>query len=68
MKRRAPTTTLAVVDLGSNAVRLQIADAQRDGTLTVRARTDPHFGIGAATSGSTPSCELITASRVPHSK
>ena len=47
MKRRAPTTTLAVVDLGSNAVRLQIADAQRDGTLTVRAEDRAAVRLGS---------------------
>ena len=35
--RRPVPKTLAVVDLGSNAVRLQVASAQPDGTLEVRA-------------------------------
>ena len=28
----------------------------------------PHFGIGASSTTSAPACELITASRVPHSR
>ena len=47
MKRRTPSTTLAVVDLGSNAVRLQIADAQRDGSLTVRAEDRAAVRLGS---------------------
>jgi exopolyphosphatase / guanosine-5'-triphosphate,3'-diphosphate pyrophosphatase len=47
MKRRSPTTTLAVVDLGSNAVRLQIADVQRNGSATVRAEDRAPVRLGA---------------------
>ena len=47
MKRRARPITLAVVDLGSNAVRLQIADAQRDGSFTVRSEDRAPVRLGA---------------------
>ena len=47
MKRRARPTPLAVVDLGSNAVRLQIADAARDGSFTVRAEDRSSVRLGA---------------------
>src|SRR2546430_10507568 len=46
MRRPARNATLAVVDLGSNAVRLQIASAAPDGSFTVmaedRARSEEH--------------------------
>jgi len=47
MKRRERVTPLAVVDLGSNAVRLQIADASRDGSFTVRAEDRAAVRLGA---------------------
>jgi exopolyphosphatase/guanosine-5'-triphosphate,3'-diphosphate pyrophosphatase len=47
MKRNARITTLAVIDLGSNAVRLQIADAQRDGAFTVRAEDRAAVRLGS---------------------
>jgi exopolyphosphatase / guanosine-5'-triphosphate,3'-diphosphate pyrophosphatase len=45
--RRAVAKTLAVVDMGSNAVRLQIAQAQPDGTLEVRAEDRAAVRLGA---------------------
>jgi len=45
--RRPVPKTLAVVDLGSNAVRLQIASAQPDGTLEVRAEDRAAVRLGA---------------------
>jgi exopolyphosphatase/guanosine-5'-triphosphate,3'-diphosphate pyrophosphatase len=45
--RRPVPKTLAVVDLGSNAVRLQIASAQPDGTLAVRAEDRAAVRLGA---------------------
>ena len=47
MKRQTRSTTLAVIDLGSNAVRLQIADAQRDGSFAVRAEDRAAVRLGA---------------------
>ena len=47
MKRRRRPTTLAVVDLGSNAVRLQIADARRDGRFVVRAEDRAPVRLGS---------------------
>jgi exopolyphosphatase / guanosine-5'-triphosphate,3'-diphosphate pyrophosphatase len=47
MRRRPKPTTLAVVDLGSNAVRLQIADARRDGRFVVRAEDRAPVRLGA---------------------
>jgi len=46
MKRRARTVPLAVADLGSNAVRLQIADAAPDGKFTVRAEDRAAVRLG----------------------
>ncbi|TMA21321.1 MAG: Ppx/GppA family phosphatase [Deltaproteobacteria bacterium] len=45
--RRPVPKTLAVVDLGSNAVRLQVASAQPDGTLEVRAEDRAAVRLGA---------------------
>ncbi|MFL5420980.1 MAG: Ppx/GppA family phosphatase, partial [Myxococcales bacterium] len=45
--RRAVPKTLAVVDMGSNAVRLQIASAQPDGTLEVRAEDRAPVRLGS---------------------
>ena len=45
--RRPVPKTLAVVDLGSNAVRLQIASAQPDGNLEVRAEDRAAVRLGA---------------------
>jgi exopolyphosphatase / guanosine-5'-triphosphate,3'-diphosphate pyrophosphatase len=47
MSRRAQSTPLAVADLGSNAVRLQIAAAQPDGTFTVLSEDRAPVRLGA---------------------
>ena len=47
MRRRAQVIPLAVVDLGSNAVRLQIADASGDGSFTVRAEDRAAVRLGS---------------------
>ena len=46
-RRPARAATLAVVDLGSNAVRLQIASAAPDGTFTVLAEDRAPVRLGA---------------------